>query len=772
MEFIRSYPNVVLDADGRVFACASYGRQRGDGRCEGRVVFFPLHGGDPLATGRETTQPRRAALEYWADGLTPTFLQGALSRALRRGPDATLDLAPPPPAHGEAVTNDDAARTEDSRHGRPPRGLTGSGGDGPARAARPGRRGGRREDAGESDRGLGGLLSISIGLNAQPLRHGSRARPGAGEDEPLDGMLALYATDLTERARRGEIDPLIGRDAELDRMIHVLCRRRKNNPVLVGDPGAGKTAIVEGLALAIARRRVPAPLRKARVYALDLGGLLAGTQLRGEFEERLTGVVSQIQEDPDAILFIDEIHSIVGAGAGSDSMLDASNLLKPALSAGLRCIGSTTFPEYQASLEHDRALARRFQKIDVREPSIDETVQILMGVSRRYETHHRVRFTPGALRAAAELSVRYLRDRQLPDKAIDLIDEAGAARRLSAGRAKPPVVDVPEIEAVVAKMAGVPTRTISVPDQERLRGLEPALKQVIFGQDTAVEALVRAIKLSRAGVRPPDRPIGSFLFAGPTGVGKTELARQLARQMEVEFLRFDMSEYMEKHTVGQLTGAPPGYIGFEQGGLLTDAVRRNPYAVLLLDEIEKAHPDVFNILLQVMDHATLSDNHGRRADFRQVVLILTTNAGARELFQPVVGFSQDRAPSTQARSEGAIARTFSPEFRNRLDAWIAFEPLTPAVLAKVVDRQVSELAEQLAQKQIRLSLSSEARAWLAGNGFDPKFGARPMARLIERQIAAPVADWILFGPLQSGGAVRVEVQGGSLQVAVATEATP
>ena len=515
---------------------------------------------------------------------------------------------------------------------------------------------------------------------------------------------------------------------------------------------------------------LPAPLRKARIYALDLGGLLAGTKLRGEFEERLTGVISAIQNDPDAILFIDEIHTIVGAGASSDSTADASNLLKPALSAGLRCIGSTTFPEYQASLEHDRALARRFQKIDVRESSIDETVQILTGVASRYEKHHRVRFTPEALRAAAELSVRYLRDLQLPDKAIDLIDEAGAARRLSAGRAKRPVVDVPEIEAVVAKMAGVPARTISVPDQERLRGLEPALKQVIFGQDAAVEALVRAIKMARAGVRPPDRPIGSFLFSGPTGVGKTELARQLARQLEVDFLRFDMSEYMEKHMVGRLIGAPPGYIGFEQGGLLIDAVRKNPYAVLLLDEIEKAHPDVFNILLQVMDHATLSDNHGRRADFRHVILILTTNAGARELFQPVIGFSQDQAPSTQDRSEGALARTFSPEFRNRLDASIAFEPLTPAVIARVVDRQVRELAEQLVKKQIRLSVSREARAWLADKGFDAKFGARPMARLIEKQIAAPLADSILFGPLQSGGVVQVEVQGGSLHVAVASQA--
>jgi ATP-dependent Clp protease ATP-binding subunit ClpA len=760
MELIRTYPDVVLETDGNVFACASYGKQRADGRCEGRIVFFPVRGGSPVATDRETTQPRRSSLEYWADGLTPTFLQGALARALRRRPDATLDLPLPPPFCGDV-------RADESVPARPPRPRRRRGSGGPRAPASP--------------PPSGGLLSISVGLRAGSLPAASRTRPlpdawqagpEAEDDEDAGDVLAPYLSDLTGRARRGEIDPLVGRDAELDRMVHVLCRRRKNNPVLVGDPGAGKTAIVEGLALAIARRRVPAQLRKARIYALDLGGLLAGTSLRGEFEERLTGVIAAIQNDPEAILFIDEIHMIVGAGASSDSTQDASNLLKPALAVGLRCIGSTTFPEYQASIEHDRALERRFQKIDVREPSIEETVQILAGVSSRYEKHHRVRFTPEALRAAAELSVRYLRDRQLPDKAIDLIDEAGAAGRLSAGRGQRPVIDVPEVEAVVAKVAGVPARTISVSDQERLRGLEAALKQVIFGQDAAVEALVRAIKLSRAGVRPPDRPIGSFLFSGPTGVGKTELARQLSRQLAVEFLRFDMSEYMEKHMVARLIGAPPGYVGFEQGGLLTDAVRRNPYALVLLDEIEKAHPDVFNVLLQVMDHATLSDNHGRRADFRHVIVILTTNAGARELFQPVVGFSQDPAPSTQARSESAIARTFSPEFRNRLDAWIAFEPLKPAVIEQVVDRQVGELAEQLARRQIRLSLSNEARAWLAGKGFDPQFGARPMARLIERQIAAPLADSILFGPLQSGGVVRVDVQDGSLHVAVTSHHVP
>jgi ATP-dependent Clp protease ATP-binding subunit ClpA len=729
MELIRTYPDVVLKADGSVFRCASYAKERADGRCEGRVVFFPLHGGPPVATDRETTQPRRAFLDYWADGLTATFLQGALSRALRRS-DVTQDLPPPPPSQQDA---------------------------------RPG----------------GGSLSLSIGLQGGLLPPAPRARPaaplagpGAEEDEDDRSPLANCLSDLTERARRGEIDPLIGREAELDRVIHVLCRRRKNNPVLVGDPGAGKTAIVEGLALAIARGRVPDQLRGARILALDVGGLLAGTSLRGEFEERLTGVVAAIQDDPDAILFIDEIHTIVGAGGSTDGALDASNLLKPALASGLRCVGSTTFPEYQASLEHDRALERRFQKVEVREPSADDTVRILEGLRSRYERHHRVRFTPEALRAAVDLSVRYLRDRQLPDKAIDLIDEAGAARRLAAGRAKRPVVDVAEIEAVVAKMAGVPARTISVSDQERLRGLEPALKDVIFGQDAAVEALVRAIKIARAGVRSPDRPIGSFLFSGPTGVGKTELARQLARHLEVEFLRFDMSEYMEKHMVGRLIGAPPGYIGFEQGGLLTDAVRKSPYAVLLLDEIEKAHPDVFNILLQVMDHATLSDNHGRRANFRHVILILTTNAGARETFQPAIGFSHEQAPAARGGAEGAIARTFSPEFRNRLDAWIAFEPLTTAVIAQVVDRQVRELAERLAPERIRLSVSDEARAWLAGRGFDAQFGARPMARLIERQIAAPLADAILFGPLKGGGVVCVEVQDGSLHLSVTSGVLP
>jgi ATP-dependent Clp protease ATP-binding subunit ClpA len=729
MELIRTYPDVVLEADGSVFRCASYARQRPDGRCEGRVVFFPLHGGPPVSTDRETTQPRRAFLDYWADGLTVTFLQGALSRALRRS-DATPDLPPPPSSRQDA---------------------------------HPGR----------------GSLSLSIGLQGGRLPVASRmhpaappADPGREDDEDAGGPVGGCLSDLTERARRGEIDPLIGREAELDRLIHVLCRRRKNNPVLVGDPGAGKTAIVEGLALAIAEGRVPDQLRRARIHALDVGTLLAGTSLRGAFEERLTGVISAIQDDPDAILFIDEIHTIVGAGSSTDSALDASNLLKPALAAGLRCIGATTFPEYQASLEHDRALERRFQKVEVREPSADETVPILEGLRSRYEEHHRVRFTPEALRAAVDLSVRYLRDRQLPDKAIDLIDEAGAARRLAVGRARRPVVDVPQIEAVVAKMAGVPVRTISVSDQDRLRGLEPALKDVIFGQDEAVEALVRAIKMARAGVRPPDRPIGSFLFSGPTGVGKTELARQLARQLEVEFLRFDMSEYMEKHMVGRLIGAPPGYIGFEQGGLLTDAVRRNPYAVLLLDEIEKAHADVFNILLQVMDHATLSDNHGRRANFRHVILILTTNAGAREIFQPAIGFSHGQAPTTRGGSEAAIARTFSPEFRNRLDGSIAFEPLTTAVIAQVVDRQVRELAERLAPERIQLSVSDEARAWLAGRGFDVQFGARPLARLIERQIAAPLADSILFGPLQAGGVVCVEVLDGSLHLAVTSEASP
>jgi ATP-dependent Clp protease ATP-binding subunit ClpA len=596
----------------------------------------------------------------------------------------------------------------------------------------------------------------------------------AGRDEEEGGAesdpLATFTVNLVERARKGGIDPLIGRGRELERMVQVLCRRRKNNPVLVGDPGVGKTAIVEGLALAIHERRVPPILAGATVYSLDMGALLAGTKFRGEFEQRLKGVIKQIQGDRNAILFIDEIHTIVGAGATSGGSMDASNLLKPALAAGdLRCIGSTTFPEYKSSFERDRALARRFQKIEVLEPSIDETVLILSGLRPRYEDHHEVKYTDEGLRAAAELSAKYINERFLPDKAIDVIDEAGAAVHLAADRVRGQSIGAHEIETVVARIARIPEKTVSVRDEDALARLLPALKQVIYGQDSAIEALVAAIKMSRAGLGPEGKPIGSFLFSGPTGVGKTELAKQMAKILGVEFLRFDMTEYMEKHTVSRLIGAPPGYVGFDQGGLLTDAVRKTPYAVILLDEIEKAHPDVFNILLQVMDHATLTDNNGRKADFRHVILILTTNAGARDLVSKSLGFGLGATvPSTAERSKAAIERTFSPEFRNRIDAWIAFEPLGRDSILRVVDKLVAEMAVQLESKKVRLNLSPEARDWLAEKGFDPLFGARPMARLIQNELKKQLADRILFGDLKAGGSVDVVVKDGKLELALAS----
>jgi ATP-dependent Clp protease ATP-binding subunit ClpA len=594
---------------------------------------------------------------------------------------------------------------------------------------------------------------------------------GGGEDEEGSSQdpLEAYTVNLVERARKGGIDPLIGRARELERMIQVLCRRRKNNPVLVGDPGVGKTAIVEGLALAVHEGRVPRILREATIYSLDMGALLAGTKFRGEFEQRLKGVIKAIQGDKHAILFIDEIHTIVGAGATSGGSMDASNLLKPALAAGdLRCIGSTTFPEYKASFERDRALARRFQKIEVLEPSIDETVKILAGLRGRYEEHHDVRYTDEALRAAAELSAKYVNDRFLPDKAIDVVDEAGAAVHLADPRKHGQEIGAREIETVVARIARIPEKTVSVRDEDALGKLEPALKQVIYGQDAAIVSLVAAIKMSRAGLGAEGKPIGSFLFSGPTGVGKTELARQMAKVLGVEFLRFDMTEYMEKHTVSRLIGAPPGYVGFDQGGLLTDAVRKTPYAVLLLDEIEKAHPDVFNILLQVMDHATLTDNNGRKADFRHVILILTTNAGARDLVSKSLGFGLGATPpSSMEKSKAAIERTFSPEFRNRLDAWVAFEPLGRDSILRVVDKLVAEMAAQLEQKGVRINLTREARDWLADKGFDPLFGARPMARLIQNELKKQLADRILFGDLKKGGAVDVTVKDGKLDLTAA-----
>jgi len=583
------------------------------------------------------------------------------------------------------------------------------------------------------------------------------ARPG----EKPKGPLEAYCTNLVQEAAEGRIDPLIGRELELERTVQVLCRRRKNNPLYVGESGVGKTAIAEGLALRIFEGRVPQPLLSANVYSLDMGALLAGTKFRGQFEERLKGVLKAIQKEENAVLFIDEIHTIVGAGATSGGSMDASNLLKPALASGrLRCIGSTTYQEYKGAFDRDRALARRFQKIDVGEPTIDETVQILTGLKPQYEQHHGVTYTDEALRAAAELSAKHLVDRFLPDKAIDVVDEAGAAERLKPDAELKGVVDAEAVEGVVAKMAKVPRKTVSAKDRMQIQNLEPALKAVIFGQDKAIEELAAAIKLSRSGLRAPSKPIGSYLFSGPTGVGKTELAKQLALTLGVEFLRFDMSEYSERHTVSRLIGAPPGYVGFDQGGLLTDAVRKSPYSVVVLDEIEKAHPELFNILLQVMDHATLTDNNGRKADFRNVVLILTTNAGARESQEKVVGFgstSPTVLKGDSSKAKAAVERTFTPEFRNRLDAWIPFAALTPEVILRVVDKEVALLQKQLDDKKVKLELTAEARSWLAEKGYEPAFGARPMARLVDQSIKKQLAEALLFGDLQHGGVARVSL---------------
>jgi ATP-dependent Clp protease ATP-binding subunit ClpA len=591
-------------------------------------------------------------------------------------------------------------------------------------------------------------------------------RSAAGDDKE-DDPLAAYCVNLIDRAREGKIDPLIGRKDELQRVIQILCRRRKNNPVLVGDPGVGKTAIVEGLALAMFEKRVPKLLEDAEIYSLDMGAVLAGTKFRGEFEERLKAIIRAIQARPKAILFIDEIHTIVGAGATSGGSVDASNLLKPALASGdLRCIGSTTYNEYKQAFERDRALARRFQNIEIHEPSLEDTLAILMGLRGRYEEHHEVKYSDDALDAATKLSARFIADRYLPDKAIDVIDEAGAANRLK-DEARKGELGNADVEAVVAKMARIPERNVSSDDKAALARLEPELKAVIYGQDAAVEALAATIKLGRAGLGAPDKPIGSFLFSGPTGVGKTELARQLAKVMGVELLRFDMSEYMEKHTVSRLIGAPPGYVGFDQGGLLTDSVRKTPHAVLILDEIEKAHPDVFNILLQVMDHATLTDNNGRKADFRHIVLIMTTNAGARDIQSKAPGFQTGSLKTTtREQSKGAIERAFSPEFRNRIDAWIVFDPLGMDSILKVVDKNILALGTQLAEKDVKLELDEAARKWFGERGFDPLFGARPMARLVQNELKKPLAEKILFGELVHGGLVKVSVADGKLTLAV------
>jgi ATP-dependent Clp protease ATP-binding subunit ClpA len=549
---------------------------------------------------------------------------------------------------------------------------------------------------------------------------------------------------------------------EVERTIQVLCRRRKNNPIYVGDPGVGKTAIAEGLALKIHRNEVPDALADAEVYALDLGALLAGTKYRGEFEQRLKSVIAALVKRKNSILFIDEIHTIVGAGAVSGGSMDASNLLKPALASGqLRCIGSTTYAEYKTAFERDRALARRFEKIEISETSVEDTIRILAGLKRYYEEHHGVRYTSPALRAAAELAAKHINDRFLPDKAIDVIDEAGAAVKLLPPDKRPRTIRPKEIEIVVARMAKIPTKTVSASDRERLHNLETELRSFIFGQDHAISQLARSIKLSRSGLASPQKPIGSFLFSGPTGVGKTELAKQLALALGVEFLRFDMSEYMEKHTVSRLIGAPPGYVGFDQGGLLTDAIRRTPYAVLVLDEIEKAHPDVFNILLQVMDHATLTDNNGKKADFRNTILIMTTNAGAREVSAEGIGFSKG---ATGSKGKGVIERTFSPEFRNRLDGWIAFNALDFSSVESIVDKFIGEVQAQVAEKKILIEMTGGARSWLARNGYDRLMGARPMSRLIQSKVKEPLAEEILFGHLQSGGKVMIDEKGGELDL--------
>src|SRR5215471_9828385 len=608
------------------------------------------------------------------------------------------------------------------------------------------------------------LNFISHGVPKENGGEGSEQEEEEGGGNQRDPLEA-YTTNLNLEAKEGHIDPLIGRVLELERTIHVLCRRRKNNPLYVGETGVGKTAIAEGLALRIYEGKVPDLLKDAVIYALDMGALLAGTKFRGQFEERLKGVLKALHKQRNAILFIDEIHTVVGAGATNSGSMDASNLLKPALASGrMRCIGSTTYQEYKGAFERDRALSRRFQKIEVGEPSVEETVQILQGLKPHYEEHHQVQYQPEAIRAAAELSAKHINEKYLPDKAIDVLDEAGAAERLRPAAERKGQVSVHDVEVIISKMAKIPQKTVSASDRVQLGRLEEELRAVIFGQNKAIGELTAAIKLSRSGLRTSDKPIGSFLFSGPTGVGKTELAKQLARVLGVEFLRFDMSEYSEKHTVSRLIGAPPGYIGFEQGGLLTDAVRKNPYAVVVLDEIEKAHSDLLNILLQVMDHATLTDNNGRKADFRNVVLILTTNAGAQEATEKVMGFGDTVAVADGSKAKRVIERTFTPEFRNRLDAWIAFSGLTPEVILRVVDKEVGLLQKQLDDKRVTLVLSPEAKEWLAKHGYDAAFGARPMARLIDQSIKKPLAEALLFGDLQNGGTAQVGVSGDSLDI--------
>jgi ATP-dependent Clp protease ATP-binding subunit ClpA len=620
------------------------------------------------------------------------------------------------------------------------------------------------------------------------IAHGVAKDPSFGETRPVTGAseareeqpqpeaeakesaLGKYCVDLNQKSRKGDVDPLIGRDDEVERCIQVLCRRRKNNPLLVGDPGVGKTAIAEGLALKITRGETPDILRKSTIFSLDMGALLAGTRYRGDFEERLKAVVKELEDHPDAILFIDEIHTVIGAGATSGGAMDASNLLKPALQGGkLRCMGSTTYKEFRQHFEKDRALSRRFQKIDVNEPTVEDSVKILTGLKPYFEKHHDLHYTKDAIRSAVELSARYIHDRKLPDKAIDVIDEAGAAQHLVAESKRRKTITPKEIEAVVAKIARIPPRNVSKDDAEVLRDLEKSLKRVVFGQDKAIEALSSAIKLARAGLREPEKPIGNYLFAGPTGVGKTEVAKQLADTLGVELLRFDMSEYMEKHAVSRLIGAPPGYVGFDQGGMLTDGVDQHPHCVLLLDEIEKAHPDVYNILLQVMDHGKLTDHNGRQVDFRNVILIMTSNAGAAEQAKTAIGFGRSRR---EGEDTAAVERTFTPEFRNRLDAVISFAPLSREVILRVVDKFVLQLEAQLMDRHVHIELTPEAADWLAEKGYDDRMGARPLGRVIQEHIKKPLAEELLFGRLTKGGVVRVAVRDGAIDLQVAEPDRP
>ena len=608
---------------------------------------------------------------------------------------------------------------------------------------------------------------ISHGIAKTAQRSEPKRVSGADEDAAAEKIvkkgseaLEAYCINLNEKAKKGRIDPVIGRETEIERTIQILCRRSKNNPLYVGDPGVGKTAIAEGLAKHIVDGAVPAVLEGATIFALDMGALLAGTRYRGDFEERLKAVISEIEEHEGAILFIDEIHTVIGAGATSGGAMDASNLLKPALASGnLRCIGSTTYKEYRSYFEKDRALVRRFQKIDVNEPSIEDTVKILRGLKPYYEKHHRVRYTGEALRTAVELSAKYIGDRKLPDKAIDVIDEVGAAQMLLPPSKRKKTVTVKDVEEIVSKIARIPAKTVSSDDKAALKTLERDLKTLVFGQDKAIGALSSAIKLARAGLRDADKPIGNYLFSGPTGVGKTEVARQLAHILGIELTRFDMSEYMERHSVSRLIGAPPGYVGFDQGGLMTDAVDQHPHCVLLLDEIEKAHPDVFNILLQVMDYGKMTDHNGKTIDFRNVVLIMTTNAGASELSKAAIGFERD---TREGEDTEAINKLFTPEFRNRLDAIIPFSHLTPEIVAQVVDKFVIQLETQLADRRVTIELSDEAREWLGRKGYDKLYGARPLSRLIQEHIKKPLANELLFGKLAKGGVVKVTVKDDAL----------